>query len=424
MASQVLGLFTSPQQYQQQQQDLARSRAIEFARLNPFEQASAAIGQGSYNLAGAIGGALGGQDPQLQIIAKRQALLGQLDQSNPDSYMQVAKLAAQNGDPEFAIQIADAGRQMQSSMATARKSTAEAERAELTLAQEQQLKDELSKLPENATDADVLAIVTKYGSADRVLSALRTSADKAAQRDLLSSQQAERLAAQNERAVKDNEAKMERLQERLDAEAKAAKERGATAQTLKTMEINAKKEIEQARNEFKQSQSANKTLAPSLQKDESKDLELVDSLTARATSLTPAIESLTIDPKTKKSPLELGPVNNLKYLGQNASGNSTVESRAYAQLQRAVQEATNLKTDAAKGVQTDKDVLRFANELIAAFGANDTKTSLDALNNFYKSTKKAEEDAKRRIDSRRTSQGVQPYYGPAAGTAKNPIKLD
>jgi hypothetical protein len=49
---------------------------------------------------------------------------------------------------------------------------------------------------------------------------------------------------------------------------------------------------------------------------------------------------------------------------------------------------------------------------------------LDALNNFYKSTVKAEENTKKRIDSRRTSQGVQPYYGPALGTAKNPIKLD
>jgi hypothetical protein len=168
----------------------------------------------------------------------------------------------------------------------------------------------------------------------------------------------------------------------------------------------------------------NKPLPVQLQRDESKDLELVDSLRARSDSLTPAIQSLTVDPKTKKAPLELGPVNNLRYLGQNAAGNSTVESRAYAQLQRAVQEATNLKTDAAKGVQTDKDVLRFANELIAAFGANDTKTSLEALNNFYKSTVKAEENTKRRIDSRRTSQGVQPYYGPIAGTAKNPIKLD
>ena len=108
----------------------------------------------------------------------------------------------------------------------------------------------------------------------------------------------------------------------------------------------------------------------------------------------------------------------------NAAGNSTDESRAYASLQRAVQEATNLKTDAAKGVQTDKDVLRFANELIAAFGKNDTKTTLDALTNFSKTTLKAKENAQKRIDSRRKSQGVEPYYGPASGTAQNPIKLD
>jgi hypothetical protein len=111
-------------------------------------------------------------------------------------------------------------------------------------------------------------------------------------------------------------------------------------------------------------------------------------------------------------------------LAQNAAGNSTDESRAYASLQRAVQEATNLKTDAAKGVQTDKDVLRFANELIAAFGKNDTKTTLDALTNFSKTTLKAKENAQKRIDSRRRSQGVEPYYGPATGTAQNPIKLD
>jgi len=167
-----------------------------------------------------------------------------------------------------------------------------------------------------------------------------------------------------------------------------------------------------------------KVLAPSLQKEEDKELELVDSLAARETSLAPAIASLTIDPKTNKAPLELGPLNNAKYLAQNAAGRSTDESRAYASLQRAVQEATNLKTDAAKGVQTDKDVLRFANELIAAFGGNDTKTSLEALNNFVTATRKAKENAQKRIDSRRRSQGVEPYYGPAAGTAQNPIKLD
>ena len=424
MASDILGLFTSPQQYQQNQLAQVQNRAFQEVQLSPFQQAALGARTAGYQLGQGIGGALGGQDPQLQLIARRQQLSSQLDQSNPDSYLQVAKMAAQSGDPQFAMAIADAGRQLQTSMATTRKATAEAQKAELTNVQEQNLRTELSQLQPDATEAEILAIVTKYGSADKVLATLQASSDKSKQRELLTSQQTEMLTAKAEQDRKDNEAKLERLQERLDADAKAAKERGATAAMLKTMELNGRKEIQAIKNEFKQSQSLNKTLAPSLQKDESKDLELVDSLFARAESLAPAIKLLTIDPTTKKAPLELGPLNNLTYLGQNASGNSTTQSRAYAELQRAVQAATNLKTDAAKGVQTDKDVLRFANELTAAFGNNDTKTSLEALNSFYKSTRKAEEKTKNRIDSRRISQKVEPYYGATSGTAKNPIKLD
>ena len=128
--SEILGLFTSPQQYQQQQQDLARSRAMEFARLDPFQQANAAIGQGAYGLAGAIGGALGGVDPQLQKITQRQQMLSQLDQGNPDSFMQVAQMATQNGDPEFAMAIADAGRKAASEYALIAQRTREKQGAD------------------------------------------------------------------------------------------------------------------------------------------------------------------------------------------------------------------------------------------------------------------------------------------------------
>jgi hypothetical protein len=103
MASQILGLFTSPQQYQQQQQDVARQRAIEYAKLDPFPKASSAIGQGAYGLAGAIGGALGGVDPQLQKITQRQQLLGMIDPANPDSYGQAIQAALQTGDQEAAF---------------------------------------------------------------------------------------------------------------------------------------------------------------------------------------------------------------------------------------------------------------------------------------------------------------------------------
>jgi hypothetical protein len=118
--SQILGLFTSPEQYQANQMAQFRQQAANEVQLNPFQQASIGMRQAGYQLGGGIGGAMGGQDPQLQKIAQRQALAGQLDPSNPNSYMQVAKMAADAGDQEFAIAIADAGRKAMSEIAKAR----------------------------------------------------------------------------------------------------------------------------------------------------------------------------------------------------------------------------------------------------------------------------------------------------------------
>lgn len=118
--SQILGLFTSPEQYQANQMAQFRQQAANEVQLNPFQQASIGMRQAGYQLGGGIGGAMGGQDPQLQKIARRQALAGQLDPSNPNSYMQVAKMAADAGDQEFAIAIADAGRNAMSEIAKAR----------------------------------------------------------------------------------------------------------------------------------------------------------------------------------------------------------------------------------------------------------------------------------------------------------------
>jgi len=234
MASEIAGLFTTPEQYQQNQLAQFQNRAAQEVQLNPFQQAALGARTAGYQLGNAVGGALGGQDPQLQLISRRQALASQLDQTDPASFMRVAQLAAQSGDPQFAMSIADAGRQMQASMATARKTTAEAQKAELSLAQETQLRDELSKLPPSASEADVLSIVTKYGSPDKVLATLQASTDKASQRDLLVSQQSERLAqqaslakdkleAQAEQARKDNEAKLERARENNASKAELAR---------------------------------------------------------------------------------------------------------------------------------------------------------------------------------------------------------
>ena len=418
MATDIIGsLFgVSPEMYQEERNRQGMKDAIAMASLDPMQYANAAIQAGAGRAAGGFAGLMGVEDPQMRLISQRNALARQFDVSTPEGLAQYGQALQQAGDTQGALGAIGISRQMTQEMALTgqrqaaeRSSLATAAKTELSIEQERKLRDELSRLPTNATEEQILGVVTKYGSPDKVLAVLQGTADKAAANQA-------RIDAANTA----NQTRLDAAKVAADARIEAAKLAGATALQIAQLRADSARELRQLATSLK----GPKVLAPSLQKEEDKELELVDSLAARETSLAPAIASLTIDPKTGKPPLELGPLNNTKYQAQNASGNSSVESRNFAALQRSIQEATNLKTDAAKGVQTDKDVLRFANELIAAFGGNDTKTTLEALNNFAKSTSKAKENAQKRIDSRRKSQGVEPYYGPATGTAQNPIKLD
>lgn len=472
----VQSLFgVTPDMYQQQQAQQADARALQFARLTPMEQAQYGIGRGAYGLAGALGGALGAQDPQLQMISQRNAIAQQIDYNNPESIMQGVNALSQAGDTVGAMQLAGEARKRQSEMAQtfqrtaagtaslaqveaseaqAAKTRAEEQRLTLTTAQEEALRAEVAKLGDQPTDEQILSVISRYGPPTAVLSALQaregrreniaareTAAQQQrdfksemaqAQRDLTTSLAEQARQEREARAAADREARAEAAKvaaesraetARIAAEARleAAKQRSASAAELARIRADSAREMAT----FTASLKGPKVLAAGLQKDEDKDLEQIDNFEARKTALAPAIQALTPDPKTNRPFLELGPLKNTRYMAQNAAGNSTDESRAFANLQRSVQEATNLKTDAAKGVQTDKDVLRFANELIAAFGKYDTKTTLDALSNFRSATQTAQERTKARIDSRRKAQNVDPYFGTTArGTAQNPIKLD
>lgn len=86
MAEIVQSLFgVTPESYQQAQQARMDAQALQYAKLDPFQQANYAIGRGASGLAGAIGGALGGQDPELQRITMRQQIASQIDFTDPAS---------------------------------------------------------------------------------------------------------------------------------------------------------------------------------------------------------------------------------------------------------------------------------------------------------------------------------------------------
>jgi len=111
--SEILGLFTTPEQYQQNQLAQFQNRAAQEVQLNPFQQAALGARTAGYQLGQGIGSALGGQDPQLQLIARRQQLASQLDQTDPNSYRSLARIAASSGDPQFAMFLAQEGMKLE-----------------------------------------------------------------------------------------------------------------------------------------------------------------------------------------------------------------------------------------------------------------------------------------------------------------------
>lgn len=119
--SEILGLFTTPEQYQQSQRQAQEAQAIQFANLAPRAKADYGFFRAGQQLGGAIGGALGGEDPQLKMISMRQQLASQLDPTNLDTYKLVAQEAANRGDTQFAMAVADAGRQAAIQVAQANK---------------------------------------------------------------------------------------------------------------------------------------------------------------------------------------------------------------------------------------------------------------------------------------------------------------
>jgi hypothetical protein len=172
MASEILGLFTTPEDYQMRQQQAQQNRALQFAQLDPFERASYGIYKGAGQLAGAGAQLFGMQDPQLRMISQRQALSQEIDPSDPESIMRAARKAVQLNDQQFAFGLVDAARKMQSEMALAQ------QRGRIDVPDKIQAGREISKLVlqrENllaqgnaATSPQVRAIDAEISSLQRV----------------------------------------------------------------------------------------------------------------------------------------------------------------------------------------------------------------------------------------------------------------
>jgi len=100
------------------------------AQLDPASRGAAMTYAGARGLGGAIAGALGVQDPALMRMTQRNQLLQEMDISNPQSLIEVAKKAASIGDNEFAMALVDKARQAQGDVAQIQQRLAAAKASE------------------------------------------------------------------------------------------------------------------------------------------------------------------------------------------------------------------------------------------------------------------------------------------------------
>ena len=133
----IVGGMFSPEISRAQEMDYMLKRqagmqneAMTFAQLTPMQQAQFGFYRGGQQLGDALGGALGGQDPQLQRISFRNSVAQQIDMRDPESYFKAATVANQAGDREFANSLVEAGTKIESTMSQVELRKAQAKKAD------------------------------------------------------------------------------------------------------------------------------------------------------------------------------------------------------------------------------------------------------------------------------------------------------
>ena len=303
----VAGLFgLTPEMYGEQQRRSALQEGITLAQLDPAARGAALTYGGARGLGTALGGAMGIEDPQLKLISARNAIAQQIDQTNPESILKGAQMLAQAGDQQGAMALAQYARQAQESIAQTQQrraaeqsSLATAAKTQLSIRQEEELRSELSKLGPDATQDQVIGVLTKYGPPEKVLAALtaaqsRTEATQARTAGL----EAANLA-KTEAAKTAADAALERAKVAADSKIEAARERGATALQIAQLQTDTKRELAQLAISLKESANAELLTPKEKQKREAsypQATSAISSFETKADSFVKDIEKLRDSP--------------------------------------------------------------------------------------------------------------------------------
>ena len=347
MASEILGLFTSPEQYRSMQDQQTQREAIQYAGLTPFQRADVSLYTGGKQLGQAVGSLFGMEDPQLRKISMRQQMLTgaggapRINLNDPGSMLRAANIAQEQGDPEFAQYLINASNDLAKNMAEMRSKSATAAKTELSIAQEEKLREELGNLGPTPTNEQVLAVVSKYGSPEKIMGVLQAT----------QTAQANREARREETQLK-IESKKEDLQAKIAADAQARQEK--YDQDLKALELRFadKKETQKAEDADYDAAQA----AINLAKDADKYLTSI-----------------------KSGNIKFGLKDRISITARSALGSGDPDVVARNDFERFKTTLVNESLRLNKGTQTEGDAARAAKELQGAESAADAGKAIQTL---------------------------------------------
>jgi hypothetical protein len=164
----------TPESYQQGMNRRDSATNLTAAQLTPGQLAGFYAMEAGAGLGRATQGLLGVEDPELMKIRDVQQMRTQFDVSSPAGLREFAQALGQKGYGDLALQAANEADKRT-------KLSSEAQMSEQKISQEKALREELAKLPDTASDEDMLKVFRKFGTPDQQARAIQASLDRKAQ---------------------------------------------------------------------------------------------------------------------------------------------------------------------------------------------------------------------------------------------------
>jgi hypothetical protein len=309
----------------------------------------------------------------LEQASQMRAMAQQFDTNTAEGMMQFSQALQRMGNTQAARQVAQDAQQMMLRQeqlgeikAKAEKARAEAGQKQFSITQENRLRDELAKLPDDATDDDVAKVVRKYGDPDKILKSIETRQAAAAARQ-------ERFDAR-EREI--------RLQ--TEGRIQVAQQMGANAAEVARIRADSAEQIAQLRKDMQEGKQAKPTAGDRKALSEAQGIiQQTEGTLERLDNFATQID---------QGKLKFGVIRNLRSQAALATGRASEEDVEKDKFNRFVLEAANNLLLLAKGTQTEGDAQRARDQVVGALAKNDTnavKAALDDLRGVLRRTQGA-----------------------------------